>query len=689
VTADALDQPARDRLDIVSLVDRLEPAMPEAVRAVIAEARAGRGIAAAWLARGEPGERVGECLALANRRDVDAPVFGWLVGVTMFDDEAQRLAEVLVRPSHRASALVHVIEAFAAGVAAGVVPGGRWWTSIERLARQCPALPASLARALPVGLSSAQATARGAALRLAVRLAIRGRDGGDIREAIAAARARARPTEARRLDVALAMLDGTAARPTSEDDLELLVRLLDAWRDTRDPALEGPIAHLGSVLGRARGSLGARSKSELESAWHALAVAGGDEVDISRLLDAPWPASWRAALDRVRVLARRPADPRIAARVAEIARRYPSADPAFNLAVRTLLVSSASPLLLSSLDALDGMNEALHPICEPVRVAIEARAHEPHGAQAELLAEVTERIDPGGHLAALWAEHLEHPADLGIRAVLADALQLAGEPRGEFIALQLALADPRTPAAERAVKQRRVDALLAEHGDRWAGPLPVYRPSCRFERGCLVAVRCDAQAAVVRRSIDRYEWRTIEQAVFSDPDCDLGPLVARMPLLRRVAAAGQALARLLEAGPVPRLRAVIAVDSWLPPRGAFPDLVITGLTHTTYYDDGLSIADATRTASELGVTAIVHFGLSLSHLTTVLACATTGPPETRVMNDLDADFDPLHTRVIAFRDTRRLVAFAPEHADVLQRIVRAAGWTFELADEPFDIAAPA
>lgn len=77
---------------------------------------------------------------------------------------------------------------------------------------------------------------------------------------------------------------------------------------------------------------------------------------------------------------------------------------------------------------------------------------------------------------SLLAQILERPEDDQLREVYADALSDAGDPRGEFIQIQLALArteDERLRARE--------EELLALHGAQWAGGLaaPV------FERGFL------------------------------------------------------------------------------------------------------------------------------------------------------------------------------------------------------------
>lgn len=94
--------------------------------------------------------------------------------------------------------------------------------------------------------------------------------------------------------------------------------------------------------------------------------------------------------------------------------------------------------------------------------------------------------------AALLERVLQHPDDDAAREVYADFLSEQGDPRGEFIALQL------HGEAEKA------DSLLAQHVTQWVPHLPSERFVVHFERGFVAEVRCfnpdalDEVAAVVR-----------------------------------------------------------------------------------------------------------------------------------------------------------------------------------------------
>lgn len=63
----------------------------------------------------------------------------------------------------------------------------------------------------------------------------------------------------------------------------------------------------------------------------------------------------------------------------------------------------------------------------------------------------------------------EDPDDLASHSAYADLLVEEGDPRGEFIQVQLALEAPKRPAGERAQLQKREAELLKRHGREWLG----------------------------------------------------------------------------------------------------------------------------------------------------------------------------------------------------------------------------
>src|SRR5262249_42799596 len=64
-----------------------------------------------------------------------------------------------------------------------------------------------------------------------------------------------------------------------------------------------------------------------------------------------------------------------------------------------------------------------------------------------------------------------NPDDMGAHAAYADWLIEQGDPRGEFIQVQLALEDPKKPAKERKELQKREKELLEKHEREWLGDL--------------------------------------------------------------------------------------------------------------------------------------------------------------------------------------------------------------------------
>ncbi|MFZ5442822.1 MAG: TIGR02996 domain-containing protein [Myxococcota bacterium] len=109
-----------------------------------------------------------------------------------------------------------------------------------------------------------------------------------------------------------------------------------------------------------------------------------------------------------------------------------------------------------------------------------------------------------------WLSVFSAPGDDAARQVLADALQEAGDPRGEFIALQL--------QADAPASARRQRTLLRKHLDSWLGPLApfVIKAGLEFRRGfpATAKLRVDTHDDAARaRSLE--EWATFEELTFS------------------------------------------------------------------------------------------------------------------------------------------------------------------------------
>lgn len=115
-------------------------------------------------------------------------------------------------------------------------------------------------------------------------------------------------------------------------------------------------------------------------------------------------------------------------------------------------------------------------------------------ADLEQLAAIEDVLAERKHVAkrpdvhTLYGAVYEHPDDDAPRHALAERLLEAGDPRGEFIALQLAR------HASGGAPSEREKALLDEHGRRWLGEIDaILGPELAYERGFLV------QAATAQR----------------------------------------------------------------------------------------------------------------------------------------------------------------------------------------------
>lgn len=99
----------------------------------------------------------------------------------------------------------------------------------------------------------------------------------------------------------------------------------------------------------------------------------------------------------------------------------------------------------------------------------------------------------------LLAQVCSRPADDALRLVLADSLLEHGDPRGQFIALQMRVhRDEATPE-----HHALVNALLKKHRSRWLGPLgPWVDPgSVEFTRGYL------GRATLLESALNSASWR--------------------------------------------------------------------------------------------------------------------------------------------------------------------------------------
>jgi uncharacterized protein (TIGR02996 family) len=83
-------------------------------------------------------------------------------------------------------------------------------------------------------------------------------------------------------------------------------------------------------------------------------------------------------------------------------------------------------------------------------------------------------VNPQALRVALEASLTANPDDVATYHAYADLLMEQGDPRGEFVQVQLALEDESLPAARRRKLATREKQLLKKHEREWLGPLAPY-----------------------------------------------------------------------------------------------------------------------------------------------------------------------------------------------------------------------
>jgi len=580
-----------------------EAEMPAEVGEAMRQASAGQGPALAWYGAAYPNRQIDASLALL--RSGAHVLAGWLAGIAMFGDNKRVIAGTIDRERLYA-AIPHILDAFAAGIRAGVKPTKHQWGSIERLVVRNTTASLAFLSLLPLAVCLESPITRDHACRIAALL------GEPAQELLAVAKMSATARQLPRLDTALATFGPAPLEAATER--ALLERLLVAWRATRDPELEPPIARLGRMLATIQGPLRTErptaSYYEIEGIWQRRARER-DPADLDILLDVPLP--WVGdARSRIEQLARREPDPRLA-RLLELA--IGAGDAVFEVATQ----AQTAPLLddtvrLAPLFASRGLEPRLAAITRvlpgasnAIAVVADAIARTPAGtADPALLAEARAATRERQALDEMIAQVARDPDDLGLRGVLADALQAAGDPRGEFIALQLAIASGATDPKLHA----RAALLLDAHFEIWTADLPnLGRAGTRFERGFVTAASFEGNPAALALSLERPIWSTIERLDATQRTVDLAAVLRHAPRLRALTSrVHDAFETMRATGPHPQVRALGTLfQAWFPRElDVFPELAVLG-GHWFLDDSVPRVRAAMREARAAGLGRLVWF----------------------------------------------------------------------------------
>jgi uncharacterized protein (TIGR02996 family) len=124
--------------------------------------------------------------------------------------------------------------------------------------------------------------------------------------------------------------------------------------------------------------------------------------------------------------------------------------------------------------------------------------------------------------------------DDAARLVIADELVERGDPRGELIQVQIALAKLPLEAPAAAPLIRRQDELLHSHGPRWARALGSRTHRHRFRRGFIedIAVPTDTDITDELLTRERIRGLRINQVVDGRLDHPLFARLRRLEILR-------------------------------------------------------------------------------------------------------------------------------------------------------------
>lgn len=221
-----------------------------------------------------------------------------------------------------------------------------------------------------------------------------------------------------------------------------------------------------------------------------------------------WPSNFQ---ERVAILLRWPDDPRVAKTIVELAAStaFPHAYgiPAMYDLLADRVAEIGDVRVVDKLSAIAVEPRAGQEVLRKLQTAFATRAlarfatREPHGDAGPLVADCLALLPvpppptpppPRLQLEALWREVAANPDDVGVRAVLGDALVEAGDLRGDVIVLQCNARVPNRPlrGGKRSSYDGRVKTLLRMQWEDWLGDLALILPrrACEFRCGMLEVV---------------------------------------------------------------------------------------------------------------------------------------------------------------------------------------------------------
>lgn len=295
---------------------------------------------------------------------------------------------------------------------------------------------------------------------------------------------------------------------------DVVTALGGAWKLAPHPSL---VPLISTFLDRAGvAGVAAARERDTEQQWHTLARRR-TAANLQTMAVTRWPRLPSAAKARVQALVA--GKPDVIATVAlwRLITTDPYESSIGDWCLRTALRAlfswkdpTAPVLLAHTLKQHRYGGNAGFGDLQRRRAAPPVEFSEAERAIVDTLSEATSR-QPAANLEQLLAAVLAEPGNLASRAVYADALTEIGDPRGEFISLQLQ-AEQQTLNPE---QKRRERALVQEHGKKWLGELAPFvdRKMASAARAFRAGFPAELEVTDGEAFARSTQWATVERIV--------------------------------------------------------------------------------------------------------------------------------------------------------------------------------
>ncbi|MFT3698149.1 MAG: TIGR02996 domain-containing protein [Kofleriaceae bacterium] len=304
-----------------------------------------------------------------------------------------------------------------------------------------------------------------------------------------------------------------------------LALLLDAWRATSSPKIAIAIDQVTVRISRPKPA--GKTIDAKQRAWLALADAN-EPAAVGTLL-ATFADVKRAEIIEARLerLASYPRDPRIAMALVQLVGNWPvpgetglpSLRRALELVIRIADPRTRQPIIDLHLSGGNATTRFVkgqqHRIAAELASAITTS---PPPAEIDDVIEALSSPETAATADTLYDAVYTDPDNDQPRQVLADFLQTQGDPRGAFIAMQLA--GKKTKAYDRA----------------WLGPLEpaLHKTGTAFERGFLARARIKRPQSAFDQILAAREWSTVTALDIADWSPIAVGARKRFPALRKL-----------------------------------------------------------------------------------------------------------------------------------------------------------